>query len=129
MKSCLDLTYFFKQQGRQPRWKSDLIIHSENNRKFKEIIGKLKASRGEGYRQLSEQPIVIPPNINDQLKKVMISLASLRAGNNNPDLLKEMSANLDELYKNKVISKQIYKVLYYKAKNLLHLNSDKKESA
>ena len=53
----------------------------------------------------------------------MISLASLRAGNNNPDLLKEISANLDELFKNKVISKQIYKVLYYKAKNLLNINS------
>jgi len=67
---------------------------------------------------LAKQPIIIPPNCNDQLRKVFISIGSLNSGNTNPDLVTMTSALLDELNKNNKISKPLYKALYYKAKKL-----------
>ena len=40
-------------------------------------------------------------------------------GNSNENILAEFTALLDQLYKNKKISKLLYKTLYYKSKYLL----------
>ena len=83
----------------------------------------IKKIGGEGYKSLAlTQPIFLPSNANDQLKRLFVLLGSLSAQNNNPNLLKEFTAILDELYKNKTISKMLYKILYYKGKNLLDRN-------
>jgi hypothetical protein len=73
------------------------------------------------------QPIFLLSNANDQLKRLFVLLGFLQAQNNNPNLLKEFTAILDELYNNKTISKMLYKILYYKGKNLLdrNLNTNK----
>ena len=65
---------------------------------------------------------MIPPNTDDQLKRIFVLLGTLKAGNTNSDILKEFTAILDELYKDKKISKLLYKTLYYKSKNLLEKN-------
>ena len=68
---------------------------------------------------------MIPPNYDDQLKRVFIFIGSLNFGNNNPDILSEFSALLDQLYKETKISKLLYKSLYYKGKNALDKNLKK----
>ena len=95
-----------------------------NIRKFNEYL-KERIKIGLGYKDIALQPIMIPPDCDDQLKRVFILLGSLKCGNNNPDILNEFSALLDQLYKEKKISKLWYKSLYYKGKNALDKNLKK----
>ena len=86
--------------------------------KYIEILNNPMYGKGYSYKDLAKQPIIIPPDSSDQLKKLFINIGSLNAGNTNPDLVTMTSSLLDELYKNQKISKQLYKALYYKAKKL-----------
>ena len=65
---------------------------------------------------------MIPPDANDQLKRVFILLGSLQCGNNNTDILSEFSSLLDQLYKDNKINKLLYKSLNYNGKNALDKN-------
>jgi hypothetical protein len=49
------------------------------------------------YKELSKEPVYIPSDTNEQLRKVFINIGSLISGNTNPDLLHETSSILDEL--------------------------------
>ena len=80
---------------------------------------------GLGYKELALQPIIIPPNTSDQLRRVFVLLGSLKANNNNPDILKEFTALLDALYGDKKISKLLYKTLYYKCKGFVSEKTEK----
>ena len=53
------------------------------------------------------------------MKLVFILLGSIRCGNDNPDILSELSALLNQLYKDNKINKLLYKSLYYKEQNAL----------
>ena len=86
-----------------------------NSKNFNDYLSK-RIKKGLGYRDLALQPIIIPPNSNEQLRRVFVLLGSLKANNNNPDNLKEFTALLDALYKDKKISKILYKTLYNKCK-------------
>ena len=93
-----------------------------NSRKFKYLLNVIK---GDGYKDIALQPITIPPDANNQLKRVFVLLRSLRCGNDNTDILPEFSALLDQLYKDNKINKLLYKSLYYKGKNALDKNRAK----
>ena len=93
-----------------------------NSRQFKNLTDVIK---GSGYKDLALQPITIPPDCDDQLKSIFVLLGSLQCGNNNSGILNEFSALLDQLYKDKQISKLLYKSLYYKGKNALDKNLKK----
>ena len=82
-----------------------------NKRKFKYLSNVIKR---DGYKDIALQPIIIPPDASDQLKRVFILLGSLQCGHNNPDILSEFSALLDQLYKDNKSNKLLYKSLYYK---------------
>ena len=88
----------------------------KTSRKFKYLTD---VTKGEGYKDIALQPLIIPPDASDQLKRVFILLGSLKCGNDNPDILSELSALLDQLYKDNKIIKLLYKSLYYKGKNAL----------
>lgn len=88
-----------------------------NNDKRKLIIGK-----GYSYKDLASQPIIIPPSSNDQIKRLMVLIVSLSAQNDNPNILKEVSCLLDQLYKDQIINKKLYKHIFYKSKNQLDKN-------
>ena len=47
----------------------------KNSRKFKYLKNVIK---GDGYKDIALQPIHIPPDASDQLKRVFILLGSLR---------------------------------------------------
>ena len=74
------------------------------------------------YNDLAQLKIIIPPNTNYQLHSIFVLIGFLKAGNNNKDILYEISSLLDELRKNNIISKLVYKTLYYKAKQYLESN-------
>ena len=93
-----------------------------NSRKFKYLTDVIK---GEGYKDIALQPLIIPPDASDQMKRVFILLGSLKCRNNNPDILSEFSALLDQLYKDNKINKLLYNSLYYKGKNALDRNLKK----
>ena len=92
--------------------------------KFNEYL-KDRFKIGLGYKDIALQPIMIPPNASDQLKRVFILLGSLTCGNDNPNILSEFSALLDQLYKDNKINRLLYKSLYYKGKNVLDKNLKK----
>ena len=94
----------------------------KNSRKFKYLSNVIK---GNGYKNIALQHITIPPDANDQLKRIFILLGSLRCGNDNQDILSEFSALLGQLYKDNKINKLLYKSLYYKGKNALDKNMKK----
>ena len=94
----------------------------KNSTKFKYLLTVIK---GDGYKDIPLQPLIIPPDANDQLKRIFILLGSLRCGNDNPDILSEFSALLDQFYKGNKIIKLLYKSLYYKGKNALNKNIKK----
>ena len=52
--------------------------------------------------------IVIPPESNDQLRRLMVLIGSKRAGNTN-DMLAEVTGLLDALMKEKKIDIKMYK--------------------
>ena len=93
------------------------------------ILDWIKGSKtGKGlpsYKELSSNPIILPHDPNDQLKRIFILIGSLKAGNNDSGILKELSALLDTLLKEEVITKQLYKTLFYKAKSYYELNANK----
>ena len=95
-----------------------------NIRKFKEYLKK-RIKIGLGYKDIALQHLMIPLDANDQLDRVFTLLGSLKCGNNNPDILPEFSALLDQLYKETKISKLLYKSLYYKGMNALDKNLKK----
>ena len=95
-----------------------------NIRKFNEYL-KDRIKIGLGYKNIALQSIMIPPDANDQLKRVFILLGSLKCGNNNPDILNEFRSLLDQLYQDNKINKLLYKSLYYKGKNALDKNLKK----
>ena len=94
----------------------------KNSRKFKYLKVVIK---GDGYKDIALQPITIPSDASDQLKRVFILLGSVRCGNDDPDILSEFSALLDQLYIDNKINKLLYKSLYYKGKNALNKNMNK----
>ena len=94
----------------------------KNSRKFKYLKDVIK---GDGYKNIALQPIMIPPDASNQLKRVFILLGSLKCANNNSDILNEFSALLDQLYNESKINKLLYKSLYYKGKNALDKNLKK----
>ena len=69
-------------------------------RKFNEYL-KDKIKIGLGYKDIALKHIVIPPNADDQLKRIYVLLGTLKCGNNNENILTEFTALLDQLYKNK----------------------------
>ena len=69
-------------------------------RKFNEYL-KDRIKFGLGYKDIALQPIVIPPNADDQLKRIFVLLSTLKCGNNNENILAEFSALLDQLYKDR----------------------------
>ena len=93
-----------------------------NSRKFKYLTDKIK---GEGYKDIASQPLMISPDASDQFKRVFVLLGSLNCKNNNLDIFSEFSALLDQLYKDNKIHKLLYKSLYYKGKNALNNNLKK----
>ena len=95
-----------------------------NISKFNKYL-KDRIKIGLGYKDIALQPIMLIPDCDDQLKRVFILLGSLKCKNNNPDILSEFSALLDQLYIKKKISKLLYKSLYYKGKNALNKNKAK----
>jgi hypothetical protein len=115
---------FERGRGRPSNVEVELINEFKKIRKFNELIMEIKIlKQGYGYRDLAKiEKIFIPPDATQQLKRIVVNIGSLSAGNNNPDILKENSALLDELYKNKIITKQLYKTLLYKTKFLLDVN-------
>lgn len=91
----------------------------KNNSNFMELFGDAKILRtGKGYRDMGNDPIVIPPDSDKQVHRLITLLGSLKAGNS-ADMGKEYSALLDELYKNNKINKKMYRMFYYKWKNLV----------
>ena len=76
----------------------------------------------EGYKDIAVKHLIIPPDASYQLKRIFILLGSLRCGNNNPDILFEFSALLDQLYTHNKINKLLYTSLYNKGKNALDKN-------
>ncbi len=131
LKLCLGvelrLLVYERGRGRPSNAERDLINEFKKVRKFNELIMESKVfKQGYGYKDLAKsETIIVPPDSNQQLKRIMINLGSLNAGNNNPVILKENSALLDELLKNNKITKQLYKTLYYKTKLLLDKNFKK----
>ena len=74
----------------------------KKSRKFKYLSDVIK---GDGYKNIALQPLIIPPDAIDQLKLVFTLIGSLRCGNDNPDILSDFSALLDQLCKdNKLIN-------------------------
>ena len=70
---------------------------------------------GTGYKQIAKtHTIIIPPDCNEQIRRLAVLIGSANASNTNPDILREGSAILDELYKSKTIDKLRYKVLWHK---------------
>ena len=65
---------------------------------------------------------MIPPNADEQLKRIFVLLGSLKCGNSNENILAEFIALLDQLFKDNKISKLLYKTLYYKSKYLFDKN-------
>ena len=61
----------------------------------------------------------------NKLRRLFVLLGSLNSQNNNPNILREFTALLDALYNDKKITKTLYKMLYYKSKNLLESNMRK----
>ena len=77
----------------------------------------------ESYEGLSlYTPIVLPNNPEERIDRLKVLLGSLSANNSNPDILTEISAILDSLLQDKKINKMQYKLVWYKAKNLMQLN-------
>ncbi len=64
---------------------------------------------------MANDPIIIPSDASTQLHRVFVLLGSKLAGSSADDL-KEYSALLEHLFTTKKISKQLFKVLYYKYK-------------
>ena len=93
----------------------------DTTRKFNEYL-KDRIKFGLGFKDIALQPIVIPLNADDQLKRIFVLLCTLKCGNNNENILTEFTALLNQLYINKKISKLLYKTLYYKGKNQLDKN-------
>ena len=56
------------------------------------------------------------------MKRIFVLLGTLKCGNNNENILTEFTALLDQLYKDKTISKLLFKTLYFKGKNQLDMN-------
>ena len=62
---------------------TESIEHKSNTtRKFNEYL-KDRIKFGLGYKNIALQPIVIPPNADDQLKRIFVWLGTLKCGNNN----------------------------------------------
>ena len=53
--------------------------------------------KGLDYKDIALQPLIIPPDASDHLKRVLILLGLLKCGNNNINI-SEFSALLDKLY-------------------------------
>ena len=87
---------------------TESIAHKLNTtKKFNEYL-KDRIKFGLGYNNIALQPIVIPPNADDQLKRIFVLLGTLKCGNNNENILTEFTALLDQLYKHKTIIKLLY---------------------
>ena len=78
-----------------------------------------------GYKDIAFQPIMIPPDASDQIRRVFILLGSLKCGNYNTDILPEFSPLLDQLYIDNNINKLLNKSLFYKKKNAFYKNLKK----
>ncbi|MCP6768820.1 hypothetical protein NL529_28655, partial [Klebsiella pneumoniae] len=76
------------------------------------VFHNVKEQYGLGYKDLAKaQPIYLPKDADEQLRRVFVLLGSLNAQNNNPNVLKEFTALLDQLYHDKKITKLLYKTL------------------
>ena len=93
-------------------------------RKFNEYF-KDRIKFELGYKNIALQPIIIPPNADDQLKRIFVLLGKSKYYNNNENILAVFTALLDKLYHDKILSKLFYINLYYKSKNLLVNNINK----
>jgi len=87
------------------------------NQKFKDLLSPLYMYKGEGYKTMAIKPIVISPNKSEQLNRLLVLLGAKQAGNTSQSAESEYNAILDEMFKSGQISKQYYKILYYKFKN------------
>ena len=87
----------------------------KNSRKFKYLTDVIKGLR---YKDIALQPIMIPPDASDQLKRVFILLGSLTCGNDNTEMLPEFTALLDQIYK---ITRLInYYISHYTIRERMH---------
>ena len=122
-----ELTELLTKRGRRSDDHKHLIEVMETNNKYKTYIRKwiMEGKRGNGlssYRELSKNPFILPINPHDQLQKLLTNMGSIKAGNNNPELLKEVSTLLDSLLKENIINKSVYKILFHKTKDMLISN-------
>jgi hypothetical protein len=120
LKACVgpELRTLVYERGRGHPTASEREVLSEFKtiRKFNELIKLSKlVSIGKGYRDMAHDRIIIPPDASSQLHRVFVLLGSKLAGSSADDL-KEFSALLQELLHSNKISKQLFKVLYYKYK-------------
>jgi hypothetical protein len=103
-------------RGRPSASERQVLAEFKTIRKFNELISISKfVSTGQGYRDMARERIIIPPDASSQLHRVFVLLGSKLAGSSADDL-KEYSALLEQLLREKKISKQLFKVLYYKYK-------------
>ncbi len=98
----------------------DVMEALEKSDKFTKIVRPLlwKSGKGFSYKDLANDKIIIPAGIDDQVRRLIIMLGSIKSGNNNENTVKEFTALLDQLYKEKEIPKIQYKALIYKFKKL-----------
>ena len=123
--------YFLKRKQGHPTKKENEIMGLINQSRKSEILIKHKIGFGinpfkdslniNSYKELANQPIIIPPSTSDQLRRCLILVGS-KASGNTADMSKEFTALLDELYKSGKITKVMYKALWYKYKNLVEVN-------
>jgi hypothetical protein len=113
-----ELTTLVYERGRGRRSTSERQVLDEFKkiRKFNELIMLSKfVATGQGYRDMANEKIIIPSDASSQMHRVFVLLGSKLAGSSADDL-KEYSALLEQLLREKKISKQLFKVLYYKYK-------------
>ena len=104
------------KKSKSPR-RAELVELFRKNQKFKDVLAPVYLYKGDGYKAMAMKPVVISPDKSEQFKRLMILLGAKQAGNDSETGKAEYSAILDELLKNGVIDKKLYKLLYYKFTN------------
>jgi len=119
-----ELNILFHKTGKIPG-KTKIIELMRKNNKFLSMYKELfKVTKGLGfkeisYKDLAKRRIMIAPNPPEQVKRLLVLLGAKKSGIENEDADNEFGALLDTLWKEKIIDKQFYKILYYKYKQKL----------
>lgn len=108
-QNCDELKNNFWVTNKYKNIKDKLESIFKNSKNFQEYLFTIRGKKGNGYRELALSPIVIPPDKAIKLNRLLVLLGSMKAGNNSPDCLKELSGLLDRLYRNQSNDKITYK--------------------